>query len=181
MMLCENVATKPLKQDTLYKLSFRGITAMGDMALWQKPLYNDHATVVLLSLYGSENQLRGIFSALASNYEINLSSEILTRGWDGNIRFKDWRTGYGKYHALIWNEKLISECIIAFKPGKEEVWESFLQRKRIPILKEWIPQIAGILEKEGLVETLEGINLRGWHFKASDDEVCDWIVKKIYK
>ncbi len=181
-MSCETVLEKTQKQDTLYKIAFRGITAVGDMALWKKPLYSNASTALLLSLYGSENQLRGIFSSLATGYQLKLNGESLTRSWDGNLKFKKSKIGYGKCHALIWNEKIIPECVITFASGEDiAAWEKFLKRRKIPLLKKWLPKLTGILKKQGLVEELSGINLKGWHLTTSDDQVCDYIVKEIYR
>lgn len=168
----------------LYTAAFKGVTCTGDMALWKKPPYNDSATMILLSLDGSENQVRGLFSALATNNQIEMTNGEehfhLTRGWQGHLRFNKWRIGYGKYHALIWNEELASQCIIIHdKP--EEAWERFLKKKRVPFLKEWIPHLIRLLENQGLAEILDGVNMKGWHWTASDDQVCDLLVQKIHK
>ena len=164
----------------LYEVTFQGIKATGDMALFNKQ------QPIILSLYGSESQLRGIFSSLATNNEITLQTDTafynLTRGWEGHLRFKSFRIGYGKYHALIWNEQLISETIMVMEKGEEQkAWENFLKSRKVPIKREWIPEIIAILKREDLIETLVGVNLKGWHWTAQDNAVCDLIVEEIYK
>jgi hypothetical protein len=181
----EAVLQRPGTRQGMFEVSFKGIKAIGDMALWKK---SDKGNVisVLLSLYGSEGQLRGIFSALATRGEITLiegdNSLELVKGWDGHLRFKSWRIGYGKYHALVWNEDLISDCIMVCDPAKEvEAWEAFLQKKKVPFIREWTTRLVAKLVRDGLVEGLHGINLKGWLWTASDDKVCDLIVEEIYR
>lgn len=176
------VIQMPKTEQGTFQAAFRGIKAIGDMALWRSP-HNDCGTIVLLSLYGSESQLRGIFSALATNNEITLSdSTELMKGWDGHLRFRSSRIGYGKYHALVWNEDLLSDCIAVIDPAKEiDAWEAFLQKKKVPFLREWTARLVAALMREGLVEELSGVNLKGWLWTASDNEVCDLIVEEIYR
>lgn len=173
---------KPISRQETFQAAFKGIKAIGDMTLWRKSQQGS-ATVVLLSLYGSESQLRGIFSALATNNEIALNNSIeIQKGWDGHLRFKGWRIGYGKYHALVWNEDLVSDCIMVFDPAKEiEAWETFLQKKKIPFIREWTFSLVSILLRDNLVEELEGINLKGWLWTTQDDTVCDRIVEEVYR
>ena len=173
----------PATRQGLFQVSFRGIKATGDTALWRQP-NSDYAPIVLLSLYGSESVIRGIFSAFATNNEVvvgNNDRQVLGKGWEGHLRFKGWKMGYGKYHALIWNEDFVSECITAVGQASEvEAWETFFRKKKVPILKPWIPRLIPILIRDGLVEELEGINIKGWLWTASDDTVCDRIVEEIY-
>jgi hypothetical protein len=166
----------------MFEVAFRGIKAIGDMALWRQP-HNDCATNVLLSLYGSESQLRGIFSALATNNEITVGNSLdLLKGRDGHLRFKSWRIGYGKYHALVWNEDLVTDCIAVVDPaGEIDAWEAFLQKKKVPFIREWTARLVAIMVRDGLVEELGGINLKGWLWTASDDTACDRIVEEIYR
>lgn len=181
----EAVLQRPGTRQGMFNVSFKGIKAIGDMALWRKSDKGD-AISVLLSLYGSEGQLRGIFSALATNNEITLAERDsrldLIRGWTGHLRFKSWRIGYGKYHALVWNEDLVSDCIAVVDPAKEvDAWEAFLQKKKVPFIREWTARLVAKLVRDGLVEELEGLNLKGWLWTASDDKVCDLIVEEIYR
>jgi hypothetical protein len=185
MTLNETILQPSAIQQGLFQVAFRGIKATGDMALWRQP-NSDYATVVLLSMYGSESQLRGIFSTLATNNEVVVGDDddrqVLGKGWEGHLRFKAWKMGYGKYHALVWNEDLASECItVVGQTSEVEAWESFLRKKKVPFLTEWIPRIVSILVRDGLVEVLHGMNLKGWLWTTSDDTVCDRIVEEIYK
>lgn len=168
----------------LFGLSFRGIKVMGDMALWKKPVYNLNAMIVLLSLYASESQLRAIFSALVTNNDVVIDADesmALMKGWEGHLRFKSWKMGYGKYHALIWNEELVSKCVTVTGTSEVEAWETFIKKRKVPILQEWIPSLISILEREELVTELDGMNLKGWLWTASDETVCDRIVDEIYR
>ena len=175
---------QPATKQGLFQISFRGIKVIGDMALWKKPVYNLNAMVVLLSLYGSESQLRAIFSALVTNNDVYVETDdrmALMKGWEGHLRFKSWKMGYGKYHALIWNEELVSKCVTVIGTNETEAWADFIKKRKVPILPEWIPSLISILEREELVTELEGMNLKGWLWNASDEIVCDKIVEEIYR
>ena len=181
----ETTLQLPAIQQGLFQVAFRGIKATGDMALWRHP-NSDYAPIVLLSIYGSESQVRGIFSAFATNLEVVVGNDDnrqdLGKGWEGHLKFKGWKMGYGKYHALIWNEDFVSECITVVGQSSEgDAWEAFLKKKKVPFLREWIPRLVSILEREGLVEILDGMNLKGWLWTASDDTVCDRVVEEIYR
>ncbi len=164
---------------------YTGITSICDRALWKMSPYSDESILVLLSLYGSESQLRGIFSAIAQRYEITLKKgekEIqLMRQWDGSLSYKSSKIGFGKYHAVIWDSTLLSECVVMTKNQEEiEAWTGFLEKRRIPFLKEWISPLVEILLREELIEPLDSMGLKGWHFQTSDEEVCNLIVSEIY-
>ena len=59
-MTLSSVLQLPATKQGLFQISFRGIKVIGDIALWKKPVYNLNAMVVLLSLFGSESQLRAL-------------------------------------------------------------------------------------------------------------------------
>jgi hypothetical protein len=175
------------KQTRLYQVVYGGITAITDVALWKESPYSSDSdcTFVFMNMYGSESQLRGIFSAIASHNVVTIKNDdseiFLSRNWQSFLRYKSWKIGYGKYQALIWDETLLSECIVSANGKDMEAWETFLKKRRVPFLREWIPNIVSVLEKEELIKELHGVGrLRGWHWMASDNEVCDLIVKEIY-
>jgi len=185
MTLSENTLQIPATRQGLFQVAFRGIKATSDMALWRQP-NSDYAPIVLLSLYGSESVLRGIFSALATNNSVVVgdddSRQELGKGWEGHLRFKGWKMGYGKYHALVWNEDFVSDSIMVVEQSSElDAWEAFLKKKKVPFLREWIPRLVSILERDGLVEELGGMGIKGWLWTTSDDTVCERIVEEIYR
>jgi len=167
----------------LIEVKYEGITAISDAVIYEPPSYGEDNTFILLNIYGSESQVRGIFSAIVSGEEIMLNGAKVSRNYyNSTIKFKSWKIGYGKYQALIRDESFLSECIIS-TGDTLSAWDNFLKKRRIPYLKEWIPSIRMHLEQEGLIEKLKALGLfcRAWHWKASDNEVCDLIVRDIYK
>lgn len=161
-------------------VEYEGITAITDIVST-----THYREMVLISAYGSESQLRGIFSALATSRTIKYYSQdeeslAITRG-EGLLRYKSFKFGYGKYHAVMWDEILIKDCIIPFQGETTlQAWERFLQFRKIPYIAEWIPRIEKLCLKEGIITKLEG-SLKGYYWTGSDDEVCDLIVKDLYK
>lgn len=167
----------------LIEVRFQGITAISDAVIYEPPHYGEDNTFILMNIYGSESQVRGIFSAIVSGEEITVNGSKVSRNYyNSTMKFKSWKIGYGKYQALIRNENLLSECILS-TGDTLNAWDSFLKKRRIPYLREWIPSIRMYLEQEGLAERLTALGLfsRAWRWKASDDEVCDLIVRDIYK
>lgn len=176
------------KQGGLHQVVHEGITAITDVALWEESPYSSGSdcTFAFMNIYGSESQLRGIFSAIAGHNTVTVrkkESEIsLSRNWQGFMRYKSWKIGYGKYQALMWDETMMSECIVSANGNDLEAWEMFLKKRRVPFLREWLPDIVRLLAKEELIRELKGTGeLIGWRWMASDNEVCDLIVKEIYK
>ncbi len=169
---------------SLVQVIYRGVTGICDMSLWAGNSNDDKsANITLISLYGSESQVKAISAAAATGDEIIIKKDKervrLYKTYQNHIRIKTWRFGYGKYHALIWDEELITDCIIYNQPEKElEAWRRFLKTRRIPLLAEWITRIVSILANNGLITELKGHGINGWRWRASDDEVCDLIVKE---
>lgn len=170
----------------LFTVTFKGISAMSDMALWKPETYSDN-TFTLMNLYGSESQLRGIFSAIVSSDTVEVkdgkkSVKVSRSFYQSSMKYKSWKMGYGKYQALVRDDNVLSECIIA-SGDVISAWDTFLKKRRIPYLKEWIPKIIRLLERDELVTRLEGLGYLSncWHWTASDDEVCDLIVNEIFK
>lgn len=172
-----------MTSNDLIEVRFQGISAISDAAIYEPPRYGEDNTFILMNIYGSESQVRGIFSAIASGEEITVNgAKVIRNYYNSTIKFRSWRIGYGKYQALIRDENLLSECILSTGDALN-AWDNFLKKRRIPYLREWMPSIRMRLEREGLVERLSAFGLfsRAWRWKASDDEVCDLIVRDIYK
>jgi hypothetical protein len=168
----------------LLRVSCKGITAVADTVLWQKTAYDSIFT--FLNYYGSESQIRGIFASITSGDPLNVENGdgrmTLRKNYPSSMKLKSWRFGYGKYQAVLRDDNILSECIIDLNNAPTEAWDMFLKKRRIPYLKEWIPSIMRLLEKEGLAAPLSGHGrLKAWRWQATDDEVCDLIVKKIFK
>jgi hypothetical protein len=167
----------------LIEVRYEGITAVSDAAIYEPPTYGEDSTFILLNMYGSESQLRGIFSAIVGGEEITINRAKVSRNYyNSTMKFKSWKIGYGKYQAIIRDEKFLSECILSTGDALS-AWDNFLKKRRIPYLREWIPPISMHLEREGFVEKLTALGLfsSAWYWKTSDDEVCDLIVREIYK
>ncbi len=168
----------------LLRISCKGITAVADTVLWQATKYD--SVFAFLNYYGSESQVRGIFASITSGDPLIVENadgrKTLRKNYPSSMKLKSWRFGYGKYQAALRDDNILSECIIDLNNSPTEAWDMFLKKRRIPYLKEWIPSIMRLLEKEGLVTLLTGYGkLKAWRWEATDDEACDLIVKKIFK
>lgn len=176
--------------DRVYRLVYRreGITVSVkcDMALL-KHGYEDEHSIVLISLHGSASELKAVLAAVSSyeNAELLTGDAVLHvyREHNSNLKARLQKTGYGKYNAVMWNERIKEDYVVVLPdeiPLKS--WKRFLDGRKIPYLEEWIPEIQRILAEEGLIKKLVGLGgISGWFWNCSDDEVCDLIVRKIWR
>lgn len=186
---------KVLIEENLANVSYGGITAITDTFLLKNQTeFKD--IFLMLNVYGSLIQLKGIFAALVTFDKILIDTSPFTKtaspfnkqvrkrhNKETFLRFKSFKVGYGKYQAFIYDEYFLSECVIAKKDNQINAWETFLNKKKIPYLTQWLPKIIDLLTEKNLIRQLHGIGqFIGWHWLTSDDEVCDLIVSnKIYQ
>lgn len=178
-MLAEAELDKLDKLAEIKIISYSGISCPCDIAL-----YNDYNKLVLLSFYGSMSQVKAIFSAVTQNYSIRFDNPIIyIRRSHKEIKFKTWKIGHGKYHAIIYDNEYQKNTILIFDEDQEakiKAWKQFLSRTKIPILDEWIPKLISKLYREGHISTLQGHGASGYSWSIDDNNVCDLIVEEIY-
>jgi len=162
-------------------VKYNDIEAPVDYGLLEPSFNNENEyEVVFLSLYGSHSVCQAIFSALATFTGLTLSDgKYVYRGETMNGKTK--RIGYGKYNTLAYSISLTRDYIIQY-PGEDEetAWVRYLEGRKIPFIKEWIPALKRVLLAEGELLECFGIGVKGWKITASDEKVCDLIVGSIY-
>jgi len=162
-----------------------GISCKSDMGLYDN--ISDYAHLYFLSIYGSPQQVKAIFSMLASGRKIELiieEKEIdLERRWGYSLRFKGINLGYGKRHGLIWTENIGRDIIIWTSPEEKiKVFHSAISKRRIPLEKAWLPEIEKLLLKEEYIKELKGWGgVYGYECRWEDDAICDLIAEEILK
>lgn len=153
-----------------------GIQTKGDI------LIADYNKLILLSCYGSESQIKGIFANLGqyNNVEIITEKEKfeVKRYWS-HIRLKLIKIGYGKYHGIIYNEQISEYLIIFPDESLEQSYSRFFNKRRVPILNEWIPEFHRLALAEKLLVPLNCIGIQAYDLYVSEDSICDFIVKHI--
>jgi hypothetical protein len=148
---------------------------------------SEYAQMYFLSLYGSPQQVKAIFSLLASGRKIELirdESRIgLERKWGCGLRFKGITLGYGKRHGLVWTESISKNIIFWTSPEeKMKVLRSAIAKRRIPLEKAWLPEVEQLLlKKEYLIELSGWGGAGGYECRWQDDAVCDLIAEEIMK
>ncbi|MDI1472107.1 hypothetical protein QI155_06100 [Thermodesulfovibrio sp. 1176] len=161
----------------IFTVRYGGIQLKGDILITDR-----HGKLILLSCYGSESHIKGIFANLGQGYDVEIitSKEKLeaSRYWS-QIRLKLIKIGYGKYHGVIYNQK-INEYLIIF-PGEtlEEAYSRFFEKRRVPILNKWISEFHRLAITEKLLAPLNCIGIQAYDIYVSDDSICDFIVKNI--
>lgn len=160
----------------IFTVKYGGIQAKGDI------LIADYGKLILLSCYGSESQIKGIFANLGQENKVEIITEkenFEVRRYWSHIRLKLIKIGYGKYHGIIYNEK-ISEYLIIFPDESiEQAYSRFFNKRRVPILNEWIPKFHRLALAEKLIVPLNCIGIQAYTFYVSEDSICDFIVKHI--
>lgn len=144
------------------------------------------ASLYVLSIYGSSQQVKAIFATLAQGEPIEMAIDdqeyVVRRTQDDTIRFRGYGIGYGKQHALIFAE---SNNISFWLNADERLkhLDLILSKGKIPYDKAWLPGIEKLLVgKEHLAKLtgwggLDGY-LSDWK-EAEEDALCDLISNSI--
>jgi len=167
---------------TIIAVEYQGIKTVMDMYLCAPSCGGGNYEPVFLSMWGSEIQCRGIFAALAQFCTVTVGDKTISRSWSNKLRYRSKKIGYGKYHAITWEESLSEKAVVFFRSEEENsTWEKFFKKRLIPVANEWIPDIVRILIEQELVTVLAGLNAYGYILDINDDKVCDLIVENIHK
>lgn len=167
--------------NNLTTISSMGVQALCDFALYIKG--SNIGNLVLMSLYGSLIQLQALHATLVSNYTVTTSDSItLCSIAMDSTKLKCTKIGYGKYHGLIYAQDTIQDSVILLENDDLiDRTAEFLSKRTIPFKKDWIPKILELGIDEGYITKLESIgNISGYFFSASDKEICDLIVERIF-
>lgn len=161
----------------IFTVRYGGIKARGDILI-----YSNLGKLILLSCYGSESHVKGIFANLGQNNEIEIITENKTfevgRHWEA-IRIKLFRIGYGKYHGVIYNPRL-EDMLIIF-PGEtlQDAYNRFFNKRKVPILNEWIPDLHQLLIEKKFLIPYKTIGVQAYELYWGDEKICDFIVNNL--
>lgn len=169
-----------------------GVICKTDYGLYHHSIYRSRVETVLLSIYGATQQVRALFSLLSMGHRLiyvdpkDERAVSLHRARGGFLRFKGFNIGWGKQHALIWNHETTDnkDVIFWFSPNeKEAAMMKALSKKRIPLLKEWLPWLEPILvEHEYLIPLTGWGGINGYLLEnTSDNHICDLICEDLKK
>jgi len=158
-----------------------GVSCKSDMGLYDKKDY-----VYFLSIYGSPQQVKAIFSLLVMGRELLLIRDdngaiSLKRRWGGNFRFRAFSLGYGKRHGLIWSEGIGKDIIMWTSPEERlKALYSAISKRRIPFDRQWLPKIEVLLLRNNYLEELKGWGgTGGYNCNWDDDAICDLIAEEV--
>lgn len=183
----EQAETIEEQTQTIITAEYQGIKTVMDMYLCESHYGGGNYgrgdyEPVFLSMWGSEIQCRGIFAALVQSCTVTVGHKTISRSWSNKLRYRSKKIGYGKYHAITWEETLSEKAVVFFRPEEENsAWEKFFKKRLIPVANEWIPDLVQILIEKEMVTVLTGLNAYGYILDTNDDSVCDLIVENIHK
>lgn len=162
------------------EITHHGIKVLCDYALLEKRSYDYKP--VLLSIYGSETQVRAIHSALILNYTLTTNDMKIYKNVYDSLRFKHHKLGYGKYNAVIYNEKDLPNSIIVFpNENLQESFANFIATKTIPFKSDWTNEfIKKGIENDLITELVSLGDIKGYKLSETDEDICDFIIEEIY-
>lgn len=159
--------------DKIFEIKFAGLRLKGDMAIM------DSSNLILISCYGSESLINALFATVGMGNTIEIGNYEAYKNYWSHIRLKKVKIGYGKYHGIIYSDR-ISNYLIIF-PGESliDAYRRYLDSKPIPVLDEWIPELHEIFLKKKVFVPLTGINVKAYTTYLNEDSICDTIVENL--
>lgn len=96
-----------------------GVAVKSDFGLYSDSGGNKF--LILLSIYGSSQQTRAVFSALAESRAVKVLPDTFELARPSSLRGKGRSIGRGRHHMLIWSEEGLADGIIwlAEKPKED--------------------------------------------------------------
>jgi len=156
-----------------------GVAVISDMGLYEAGERCN--TLVLLSIYGSPQQTKAVFSAIATSREARVLPDnmAIRRGEDGSvIRAKGSSIGYGKHHMLVWDEAIERMVVWLGPENKAEAFEDFIESRKIPCEWEYHATLErALINKKALLELKGWGGICGYAPRFTDDEACDLMIK----
>ena len=157
-----------------------GVTCVSDLGLYYSTWsYN---IIVLLSVYGSPQEVRAVLSGITSSRVVEvLGVGEIRKSFYENAKIKTLTIGYGKRNGLFYSEEIWRNIIFWFSPEEKlEALVRGLSRRKIPFSPEFVPLIEELLVEEGHFEELKGWGgVSGYLCNWNDDRICNLIGKKI--
>jgi hypothetical protein len=162
-----------------------GVTCKSDLGL-----YSDHFRsnyVYFLSLYGSPQQVRAIFSLLSTRRELEVIAGgekiYIQREYQSGLRFRGYSIGYGKQHGIIWVEDIAERIVFWISPEEKlKAMHYALSRRKIPFDPSWVSAIEDLLKRNDYLESLKGWGgVGGYICRWDDDAICDLIAERLKK
>lgn len=105
-------------------MNIRTIRSCGVAVKSDFGLYSDcggNKSLILLSIYGSSQQTRAVFSALAESRAVKVLPDSFELNRPSSLRGRGRSIGRGRHHMVLWSEEGLADGIIWFdeKPKEE--------------------------------------------------------------
>ena len=95
-----------------------GVTVKSDFGLYSDS--GENKTLSLLSIYGSPQQTKAVFSALAESKAIKVLPDLFELTRPSSLRGRGRSIGRGRHHMLIWSEEGLADGIVWFDEKQKE-------------------------------------------------------------
>jgi len=165
------------------ELNYKGVAVQSDLCLYERGRDDNH-NLMLLSIYGTAQQVKAIFSAIASFNCVSVASGGMTisRAHQSVIHGRGTGIGYGKQHFLIWDDSIETDAAVWFKKegkeGEKTALKTFLDGRKVPYEDGFLGFI-----KKALIKDKDACKLGGWGclegymLDFEDDDLCNEIVQ----
>ena len=91
-----------------------GVTVKADFGLYSDA--GGNKTLILLSIYGSPQQTKAVFSALAESKVVKILPDSFELTRPSSLRGRGRSIGRGRHHMVIWSEEGLADGIVVKTP-----------------------------------------------------------------
>src|SRR3972149_8476764 len=95
-----------------------GVTVKSDFGLYSDS--GGNKTLILLSIYGSPQQTKAVFSAMVESKAIKVLPDSFELTRPSSLRGRGRSIGRGRHHMVIWSEEGLADGIVRFDEKQKE-------------------------------------------------------------
>ena len=171
-------------------LKVDGVTVRSDFGLYSDS--GGDKSLILISIYGSPQQTKAVFSSLAENKPVKVLPDAYELDRPSALRGRGRSIGRGRQHMLIWSDEDLDNGVVWFGEKTEEKQVGFgpfgaaeeaafvrwLEKKKVPYEREYLPMLRErLIKDEDVIVFGSWGGIRGYEISVDDDRLCDLMLK----
>lgn len=171
-------------------LKVDGVTVRSDFGLYRDS--GGNKSLILISIYGSPQQTKAVFSSLAENKPVKVLPDVYELDRPSALRGKGRAIGRGRQHMLIWSEEDLADGVVWFDENAEEkqvalgpfgaaeevAFVRWLEKKKAPYEREYLQMLRErLIKDEDVIVFGSWGGIRGYEVSVEDDRLCDLMLK----
>src|SRR3990172_6847189 len=156
-------------------LKVDGVTVRSDFGLYRDS--GGNKSLILISIYGSPQQTKAVFSSLAENKAVKVLPDAYELDRPSALRGKGRAIGMGRQHMLIWSEEDLAGGVVWFDENVEEkqVGHGSFGAAEEAAFVRWLGE--KIVKEEDVIVFGRWGGIRGYEVSVEDDRLCDLMLK----